>query len=314
MTYTSTQFLDSIKRLIVAPSNQRLYTDADYLAIGDRKMLDTIVPLIDSLNGDYFVYKELQTIYSDQSEYFLPTRAMARKLRDVKIQNSGGIRFDFPKIAIEREQIYQVSGIPFGFYFMGDKFVLVPTPTGASSGADTGLKIQYWYFLSPGTLIAVSDAAVVSGISGNDVTVTSLPADIVTGSIIDFIQGVSGNSSIGLDKTIANIAGNTLTFMTGDVPTTLALGDYISLSGTSPVLQIPDTAIPYFVTLTCMDVLQGLSDFEGYDRLSAIAEKQEKGVKQLLEPRIEGEATKIVNDFGLIRRTWRGNWRGNYPY
>lgn len=314
MTVTTTQFLASVQRLITEPSNQSLLNDADFFAIGDRKMQDTLVPLIDSLNGEFFVRTTDIDMVIDQNEYRLPTRALARKLREVKLRNSSNIRFDFPKISIEREQLYQVNGVPFGFYFKGDRFVVVPTPT------TDQFTIQYWYFLGPGSMIPYADAAIVTGISGDDVTVSSVPTAITTGSVIDFIQGTSGNSCIEIDKTITNVAGNTITFATGVVPTDLEAGDFISIAGTSPVLQIPDPAVPFLVTLTAMDVLQALSDFEGYDRLFQIAygngrdPGQYQNIKLLLEPRIEGEATKIINDYGLLNRGWRGRWRGSYNF
>lgn len=314
MTVTTTQFLASVQRLITAPSNQSLLDDTDFFAIGDRKMQDTLVPLIDSLNGDFFVRTAELAMVQNQAEYRLPTRALARKLRDVKIKNSANIRFDFPKISIEREQIYQVNGIPFGFYFKGDRFVVVPVPT------TTQYSIQYWYFLSPGSMIPYTDAAIVTGVSGDDVTVSSVPSALVTGAVVDFIQGTAGNSCLDIDKTITNVAGNTISFDADEVPTDLAAGDFVSIAGTSPVLQIPDSAVPLLVTLTAMDVLQALSDFEGYERLFKIAYGQGKdpgqyeNLKKLLEPRIEGEATKIINDFGIVKRGWRGRWWGYYNF
>jgi hypothetical protein len=314
MTITTTQFLASVQRLIIAPSNQTLYDDADFFAIGDRKMNDTIVPLIDSLNGDWFVRTTEVQMVENQAEYRLPVRAMGRKLREVKIRNSANIRFDFPKISIEREQIYQVNGIPFGFYFKGDRFVVVPVPT------TTQYSIQYWYFLGPSAMIPYTDAAIVTGVSGDDVTVSSVPSTLTVGTDVDFIQGSSGNQCLGIDVEITNIAGNTISFGADTVPTDLESGDFISVAGTSPVLQIPDQAVPLLTTLTAMDVLQGLSDFEGYDRLFKIAYGEGKNpgqfemLKLLLQPRIEGEATKIINDFGLVNRGWRGRWWGYYNF
>lgn len=314
MTVTTNQFLAAVQRLIITPSNQALYTDSDFYAIGDRKMNDTMVPLIDSLNGDFFVRTTEIAMVADQAEYRLPTRAVARKLREVKIKNSANIRFDFPKISIEREQIYQVNGIPFGFYFKGDRFVVVPTPT------TTQYSIQYWYFLGPGAMIPYEDAAIVTGVTDDDVTVSSVPSTITTGATVDFIQGTSGNQCIDIDATITGIAGNTISFGADVVPDDLEAGDFISIAGTSPVLQIPDQAVPFLVTLTAMDVLQGLSDFEGYDRLYRIAygdgtmPGQYQNLKTLMEPRIEGEATKVINDFGLVNRGWRGRWWGYYNF
>jgi hypothetical protein len=311
MTVTSTQFVAAVQRLILSPNNQNTYEDADYLAIGDRKIMDTIVPLIDGLDGEFFVTKSNVPMVAEQDTYFLPSRALARKLREVKLVNSADERFDFPKVSIEREQLYQASGAPFSFYFMGDRFVIVPPPT------TTDFSIQYWYFLAPGALIPYEDAAIITGISGDDVTVSSVPSAIITGSVVDFIAGRGGNGCLALDKTIANIAGTTITFTTGDIPSDLAVGDYVSISATSPVLQIPDAAVPFLVTLTAMDILQGLSDFEGYDRLHRIAygqggdPGQRKNLISLLEPRVEGETTVIIGNNGLLNRSFNGRrWWG----
>ena len=306
MTVTSTEFLASVKRLITQPSNQKLFVDTDFYAMGDRKLKDTIVPLLDSLNGEFFVRTATLAMVSGQSEYRLPARAYGRKLREVKIVNSAGYRFDFPKIEIEREQLYQISGVPFGFYFKGDRFAVVPAPN------STAYSIQYWYFLAPSKIVDTASAALITAISGNDVTVSTLPTTIVAGSIIDFIEGIQGNACISLDKTIASVAGTVLTFTAGDVPTDLAIGDYISLASYSPVLQIPDNAVPYLVTLTCMDVLQALSDYEGYEALSKIADSQRRSLMSILEPRIEGEATRIVNSFGLVNRGFGYRRFGSY--
>lgn len=305
---TTTSFLAQLQRLIISPSNQSLFNVEDFLAVGDRKMTDTIVPVIDSLNVDYFVRTEIMPLVSGQDEYRLPTRAAARKLREVKLINSSNIRFDFPKVSIEREQLYQISGVPFGFYLKGDRFVVVPSPS------TTQWSVQYWYFLAPGRLVPESEAAVVQSFVGDDVTVVSVPPSIVIGSSVDFIQGTAGNSSYSLGKTVQNIAGTVLTFATGDVPVDLEVGDFISLAGTSPVLQIPDTAVPYFVTEVGKDILQASSDFEGYDRLDKMSKEQLTFVKTMLDPRVEGEATKVINNFGLVNRGWSRRFRGYYNF
>lgn len=302
MTTTSDEFLADIKRLITIPSNQSRFTNADFLAFGNRKMQDTLVPVIDSLQQEFFVTKTLTDIVVSQDIYAIPPRALGRKLREVKIVGPSGGRADFPKIAVEREQFYRAAGTPWGFYFYGDRIAIVPVPQA------TGYQLQLWWFLGPGKLIPVSDAAVVQSIAGDDVTVVSLPSTIVTGSTIDFIQGVSGNSCISIDKEVINVAGNTLTFTTGDVPTDLAAGDYISIAQTSPVLQIPDPAVPYLVTLTAMEVLQAIGDFEGRDALKETRDLQDKNLKLLLEPRVEGESTPIINDYGFIGGPRRGLW------
>jgi len=269
-------------------------------------MQDTIVPIIDSLNQEFFVTRTITPIIAGTTSYPIPQRALARKLREVKIVGPSGGRSDFPKIAVEREQFYRASGTPFGWYFMADGIEIVPVPSAS------GYSLQLWWFIPPGKLIPTTEAAqvqsVVYGPLTDDVTVVALPTNIVAGSVIDFIQGVPGNGYISLDKTVQSILGLTLSFNLGDVPTTLQPGDIISLSGTSPVLQIPDQAEPYLVTLTAMEVLQAIGDFEGRDNLKEMRDAEDRNLKMLLEPRVEGEATPIINDYGFVGGPRRGLW------
>lgn len=306
MTTTSTEFIADIKRLITLPANQSRFTDLDIMAFGDRKMADTMVPVIDSLVQEYFVTRTRSPIIAGQTSYAIPVRALGRKFRDLKLVGPSGGRSDFPKIAVEREQFYRANGTPFGWYFMGDHIEIVPTPQAS------GFELEFWWFIPPGKIISPSVTVTVQGIDTltGEVTVSPIPPNLIVGSIIDFIQGVSGNSTIGLDKPIAGILGNIMIFAPGDIPVNppLALGDYISLTGTSPVLQIPDSAEPYLVTLTAMEILQAIGDFEGRDALKETRDMQDKNLKMLLEPRVEGEATPIINDYGFVGGPRRGLW------
>lgn len=316
MAVTTTQFIAAVKRLIVAPSNQSLYDSDAIMATGDRKTLDTILPVVDSLNGEYYVTNALQATTSGTASYRLPTRALARKLRAVKFENSSGIRFPAPQISLERENLYQIQGLPFGFYFQGDRFTLVPTPN------TTEFSIRYWYFLPPNAMCAVSSAAQVTGVSGDDVTVSAVPTAFAVGSVLDFIQGTAGYGCLAIDKTVTAIVGTTISFATDDVPTDLAVGDWLSIAQTTPILQMPDVCVPYLTTITAMDILQAMSDFEGYDRLNMIAHGSPDGrnpgqlslMEKILQPRIEGEQVKIINDYGLVRRRAGGAWRGYYQF
>lgn len=304
MTITCDEFLTAVKRLITTPANQALLQDEDFFAIATDRMRDTMIPLIDSVDQDYFVTKTSFPIVENEGDYDIPPRAIGRKLREIKIFNAEGIRGDFPKIAIEREHLYRSAAIPFGFHFYGDRIQLVPIPSAA------GYSIQLWWFLSPGKLVSTDSAGVVTGISGDDVTVASLPNTFTTGRRMDFIQGVSGNRYLSIDQQITNIAGSTISFGAGLVPTTLVIGDYVTLAGESPVLQIPDEAVPYLQTLTAYDALYTISDYEGQDRLKDKMKQQKESLLSLIQPRITGEPETIINDRGLLRGRLRRNFSG----
>ena len=307
MTVTTDTFIAEVKQLITLPSVQSRFSNANFFSFGNRKMKDSVVPVIHSLNAEFFVTKTDVPVLSGQVIYPIPARAMGRKLREIKLKNPNNNRSDLPQIAIEREQFYRASSLPAGFFFYGDRIELVPTPT-----AD-GYSLQMWWFIPPGLMVPTTDAAVVQSINVDDVTVVSIPSVLTIGRDIDFIAGQAGNSCLGIDAEILNITGNTLTFATGTVPTDLAAGDYISIAQTSPVLQIPDDAVPYLVTLTAMEMLGAISDYDGMERLKETRDDQKKNLMLLLEPRAEGEPIPLINDYGFIGGPRRGIW-GSWGY
>lgn len=304
MTISCDEFLAGVKRLITAPSNQKLLEDDDFLAIATDRIRDTLIPLIDSANQDYFVMKTNLPILAGVENYSIPPRAIGRKLREIKIFNESGVRGDFPKISIEREHLYLSSASPYGFHFYGDRIQLVPIPT------SDGFSLQLWWFLSPGKLVKTSEAGVVTNISGDDVTLQTVPSTFAIGRRLDFVQGTTGNRYLGIDTLVTNLAANTLTFSAGTVPSDLSVGDYVSLAGESPVLQIPEEAKPYLQTCTAYDALYSISDFEGQKALEFKMKEQKENLLKLLEPRIEGEAEIIINEKGLLR----GRMRRSYGF
>ncbi len=304
MGVNTTSFLSDVKQLITLPSNPSRITDANILSFANRKMKDSLVPVIHSLNEEFWLTRTEVEIVAGQTQYEIPRRAMGRKFRDVKLMNDSGQRVSLPQVSIEREQYYRQASTPAGFFMYGDRLELVPEPQA------TGYSLHLWWFLPPGDLVPVSDAGLVTGISGDDVTVAVLPSTLATGVSCDFVQGYSGNSYLGYDQAIQSIAGTTLTFDTDAVPTDLQVGDYVTVSNTSPILQIPDVGVPYLVTLTAMEILQAISDYDGMDKLKETRDDQKKNLMLTLTPRVEGEVIPLVNDYGFLGGPRRGIWSG----
>ncbi len=310
MSIDTTRLLRGVKRRITVPAVQQLINDAGFLEFGDDVILEKMVPLVLSTRQDFFVVTTDVDSVDGVSEVSIPQRAIGRGLRDIKYSYDGtdtGIR-NLVLYTIEDEHKFQRSGDPSGFYFKGDKIVLVPTPQSADQYT------QLWYDLRPGRLVSTSAAAQVTGISvgviNTDVTVATAPTTMMAGTAVDFIQGVQGNSTLGMDVSITNVATTTFTFAVDDVPESLVVGDWISLAGESPVVQLPDDCYPLFETLVCGRVLDAIGDYDGATKLQVAAVEQEKNLKIVLEPRIIGEQTKIINRSGLLRGLRGPFWRG----
>lgn len=295
MAKTGTEFVTGIKRRITVPASQPLLGDTDFLAFADDIIQSRLVPEINAMRQDFFVTSVDLPIVQDQDEYSIPYRAVGRILRDLKRRSVAGSKADITLIGIEDEHMTVTNGIIGSFFFKGDKFVVRPIPTASTD------VLEVWYDLRPSKIVTADMGAVVTSFSLDSITVSSVPANITTGSVVDLIQGISGNWFIKIDMTVTNVSGNILSFATGTVPTTLAVGDWVSIAGTSPVIQLPDECYPYLETETCLRVLNSISDYEGAKALMADAKEELKNLKLLLEPRAMGEATKIVPRRGLAR-------------
>lgn len=294
MAKTADRLLEGVKRRCVIPANQALLSDTDILAVADDIIASRMVPMMLSIRQDFFVITVLGDVVDGTSEYDIPYRSIGRTLRDLKLYDGSSYR-DLSLLALEDEQYYLLGGIPYAFYFKGDKVVLVPEPNTGS------LQLQYWYDLAPSSLVTLDQAAVVVSSTTTTVTISAAISGIVTGSSVDFIQAKSGNSMLAMDKTIQNASGTTYTFTSGDIPTSLVAGDYISIAQTSPVIMLPNECYPLLETLTAKRVLNLLGDFEGAGRLEKDESDEMKMVESLLAPRIQGENTIIINRRGLLR-------------
>lgn len=306
MAVLADRLLRGLKRRAIVPASQPLLTNSDIFEMADDTIKGDLVPLIKSVNQDFFVYIETEDLVPYQDEYPIPYRAIGRTLRDLKLQdNTTPVpnRSSMALIALEDSQYYRTGSIPLGFYFKGDRIVVIPMPLNNT----VIYKLEKWYELQPNKLITLTDAAVVQSVGATTVTVVSAPATISEATPVDFIQGTSGCGTLGMDATITNISGNTYTFAADVIPETLTAGDYISVAQTSPVIQLPDEAYTYLETCLAIEILKTLGDFEGAGRLVEDAKNEKENLLKILQPRIEGEPTKCINRRGLLR-AYRGRF------
>ncbi len=295
MAITADALLTGVKRRITMPSSQALLTDTDILALADDVSRSIMVPVLKSLNQDYFVVKTTTDLVSLQKEYAIPSRAMGRALRELKLIDAGGNRSNMSLITIEDEHLFVNFSIPKGFYFYGDKIAVVPTP----SVSDYSLEV--WWELPPSKLVPITSSALVSSISSTSVVVSSIPTGMINGSVVDFVQSVGGGAILAPDITITGLSGTTISFASGDIPDDLAVGDYVSLAGYTSVINLPEEAYPLFESKTCVRCLKAVGDYDAAKDLNeSDAALEERNLKMILEPRIEGEPTTIVNRRGLL--------------
>jgi len=294
MAKTCDDFIAGVKRLASVPASQSLLSDSDFLGSLQEALENKLSPLLLSVRQDYFVTTETEAMVSGTSEYAIPYRSIGRTLRDLKMIDSGGSTRDMTLIALEDSHLFNSSVTPHSFYFKGDKIVVVPTPT------SSGLSLLKFYNLAPSVPVLTSAAARVTAIAGGNITVSSVPSTMVSGVYCDFVQAKSGNSILAMDKAITGVNGMVISFASSDVPASLVVGDYIALANESPVVMAPNEAMPYLQDCVAEDVMRSVGDMESMNAFSESAKEKEKALKIMIEPRIQGESTKVLNRRGLL--------------
>lgn len=305
MTVSVDRFLSGVKRRITMPSNQVLLKDDAILEMADDCLRDQIVPLILSANQNYFVAVETEQTVDGIGAYDIPERSMGRGLRDLKLQTSGdpGSVRDLSLYSLEDAHTFAQSGSPSGFYFFGDQIVVVPAP---NSAAYTLIK---YYNRQVSALKPTTNAAMVVSVSGDQVICSTAGSGLSTGAVVDFVKGSGAGRVLTADVTISSLTGVTFDFPVDSVPDGLVAGDYIALAKTTPVLQIPDEVHPLLEALTCERCLESIGDVEGAQKIGSKVPEYTRNAAKILSPRVEGEATKIINRNGLLRGRRPSFWR-----
>ncbi len=312
MAITTTLLLDAIKRGVTVPSTQVRFSDADLLKFADEETESILLPVLTSLRQEFLVVPETQACTASVNKYKIPYRAVGRTLRDLKLARTSDTTFikTLAYVSPEDASVYTTttSGEPFGFAVEGDSIKLLPTPTSSD------LTILFYYLLKPSYLVPTTSAGLITAINTSTgvVTIGTAVSGFTTGAVMDFVDGKSGCSCKAIDKTNTNVASTSITFTASDLPSNLAVGDYVTLTNQSPVVQLPDEFHQCLVQAVICRILEALGDSEMYAISADKLTKKIEAAQQLLTPRVESELPVVLDRFGLMRqRPWVSRFRSN---
>ncbi len=259
------------------------YANQEILNLAYDVLLSEITPLILNRREEYYVKTKNYNITANQNAYEIPDRAIGMGLREVKWINANR------NVHLERiDPRYADRNDPqwiYKFYLENNNVILWPTP---STTQDT---LRLTYFFRPSKLVPLAECAKISVIdtATKTVTLASLPTGWSISNLFDFVKGKGGYETIDFDYTATTVDtnANTITFV-ADLPSTLAVGDYVSLAGESCFPYMPQEAQIALIHGTVVACLESMSD-------PAVAVAQQKFNEQkaflerMLSTRIEGQ-------------------------
>lgn len=180
--------------------------------------------------------------------------------------------------------------------FQGEHIVMLPTPTVAAT-------LRQKYVLRRPQLDDFSNTATITAKTTTTITVDTMPSSIVTGVSIDTIRNKPYFDHLDIDVTATLVAGLVITVASHD--SDLAVGDYVALSGYSPVVPLPAEMYHLLLDGTAIRVMQSRGD-DSWNSLMQTYERDKQRVLSIFSPRNEGEAPVIINRSSPLRagRKW----------
>lgn len=285
MSYTTEAFLEQVKLLASLPSGR--YEDEEILATAYDQLTSTVIPLILGVKEEFYVASETQAVIAGQSAYPIPYRALGLTLREVKLIRGTEI-VDLARIDPTEIRTTE-AGTPWAFYLEGLDVVLYPTP----NLADGALKLSY--FQAPSRPVLVSEAAQIVDIDrAAGVITAAVPTSWTTADTFDFVSRRNGHRSLGQDIVATDVSASTsLTVATGDIPSSLSVGDYVALAGESVYFQMPDNCYRLLIQLTANEFLGSMDALPALQAGQAMAQKLEVIVRSQLSTRVQGAPKRL---------------------
>lgn len=300
--YLAGDLMTSVKRRCNVPTAQITFQQADFYALADEEIRSKLVPLILKHMEEFYVATIDYTVATLQTVYAIPPRAIGMALRDVQIVSSTD---PDTRVGLERlnpEDMYAgISGNARflakknGFYLQGNSVILYPTP---HQSLDI---LRLSYYMRPNQLVDVTACGLITAINTGALTVTvaTLPSNITTATLIDFVRAIPGFECTAIDQTITNISSNVLTFSA--LPSNLSVGDYVCQATQSCVVQVPPELQPLLFQYVVVRILAAQGDQANLKAAVAELETLEKAAGILLAPRVSGKVKRVVNARSINR-------------
>jgi hypothetical protein len=130
--------------------------------------------------------------------------------------------------------------------------------------------------------------------TGTGVVTATPPTTWTTSSSLDFCSQRNGHKTLGSGVSPTAISTTDITFNTANLPSTLAIGDYVALAGETPYLQCPDVCFDLVVRLVANELLESLGAQAELQAGIAKADKLQANVVSLLTNRVTGAPKRSV--------------------
>lgn len=298
VTFTTTDLIGRIKSNTHVPQGNNTFSETQFLQIADMQMRTKVAPKIASCRENYWLTTQRTGINNDRNQYPLPSKSLGSAIVDVKVEVGTNL---IHLSRIEASDLYSTQFTTRPAYcYMIEDFIMKLYPQSL-----TGTLVM-WYYRIPSQLTGTENCAQISSISGNTVTVDSVPSTFGTLPELDIVSQQPGFNVLLKDDEPVTIAGNDIEFTS--LPFTVAVGDWVCLSGQSCVVQCPLEWVEYLVQACSLQIYE----IQGYLNKHKVAmdtlKDMETQLMGLVSPRTI-ENAKVVSGGGSLLQPQTIGWK-----
>lgn len=274
----STELINALKIKGSFPTSDDLFSNDDFLVLFNMQMKVAILPIMLKLNEEYFLQYKDFTI-SQGAKYRIPSRAIGTNIRDLKKVDSSGNYTDINRLFEEDR-----SSGKSGFYMNRNSVELTNDFI-----SDT---LRMTYFARPNKLVLTTSCAQITSMDTvlNTVVVSSAPATMSTGVLVDFIQNNNPFDLLSFDQSLVSVSGTTLEVTA--LPSGLEVGDWVCIANESPVPLVPEELHPVLVQSALVTTLSSKKD-KALEYENKKLTEQIEAVLTMLDPRVQNNSTKM---------------------
>ena len=283
------ELLDDARERGSIPPGDLRFTDAQMLKAATKELREGCAPLLHQAKSEHLVTPYSVAVEPGVAEYRIPPRAIGGGgLRDAVWEYSGH-KVSLREIPVEEVPHWGDSqGTPTGYYPRGYSVVLVPTPNVVGT-------LHLPYYARPNALVLPSVCIYVNGPVQQDganlLIGASVPIPFTVGQTVDVMRSTPAFESLVMDAPV--VAVDPLGLLTVEATSSqVQEGDWVSLAGTSPVVQLPVEMLGLLAVRTARRALKAAGDSRWRDLDEDVSELEGRA-RTWLSPRNDGEPIAI---------------------
>lgn len=295
MAWTTTDLLTSIRDRQMLPSaSTGSLNPSALLQYATDELWITLLPIIMGVRERYYE-TYVDTAYTDSTPTMpIPDRAIGGVISAVQYLNEQSITALNP-MAPTVAWTTQPTSQPSNFWFENNSIVFYPPPVGTYG------TIRQRYFQRPSALALTIDCARITAFDPltGEATCTP-PASWTTSDTFDFVpQTASKATPFALDSVASSITPTTMTFsaLSQDDANRIRVGDWIALSGYTPIPEIPLEFQAVLAQAACVRALSAIGDKNNLPDAKADLDKYIGSVVKTLTPRDQLGQKKVISQW-----------------